>query len=194
MQNRLKSVYETTFAWKMKGLWVIRDEKSPQNCQTQALSLCTVPTLVHWQCARLLPSVGRWLGLGGRGLSEKDMRRLLGHRGVDLHPYCKVPYWRKRSSPWGSASAHNLINAAVLSTGNDLICLVPAGRSGVQLWEENIFVARVPVKHLLENEHTGNTKTCRQISGLQDPMVANGPVGTALASRSFPAQACASAV
>lgn len=144
VQNRLKSVYETIFAWKTKGLWVIRDKKGPQNCQMQALSLCTVLSLVHWQGARLLPSVGRWLGLGGRGLSEKGMRRLLGHRGVDLHPYYKGLYWRKRSSPWGSTSADNLINAAVLSASKDLIHLVPAGRSRVQLWEENIFDCKSP--------------------------------------------------
>lgn len=191
----LKCLYQTTFAWKTKGLWMTRDENHPQNCQTQASSLCTVSSLLHWQCIKLLPSVGRWLGLGGRGLSEEDMRRLLGHRGFNMHPYCKGLYQREGSPSWGSTSVHNLINVVVLSIGKYLIYLVPTGRSWVQLWVENIFIATVPVKHLSENGHTGNTKICRQSSGqrLQDPLVPNGPVG-ALVSGSFPAQARTSAV
>lgn len=162
----LKYLYQATFAWKTKGLWMTRDENHPQNCQTQASSLCTVSSLLHWQRIKLLPSVGRWLGLGGRRLSEEDMRRLLGHRGFDMHPYCKGLYHREGSPSWGSPSVHNLINVVVLSIGKYLIYLVPTGRSWVQFWVENIFDCNSPCETSLREW------THRQYQDLQTELCA----------------------
>lgn len=101
----------------------------------------------------------------------------------------------------GKGALHGV--AHLLTTSSMLQCCLQARiwytlcqQEGVEYssGRKTFLIARVPVKHLLENEHRSNTKTCRQISGLQDPTVANGPVGTAFVSRSFPAQACASAV
>lgn len=77
------------------------------------------------------------------------MRRLLGHRGFNLHPYCKGPYQRESSPLWGSISAYNLDSAVVLLVGKYLICLLPTGRSRVQLWLKNIFYFNSPCEATL---------------------------------------------
>lgn len=119
-------------------------------------------------CCHLLG--GGW-GLVEDGCQRKTWEGGWDTRGVDLHPYCKGPYWRKRSSPRGSASADNLINAAVLSASKDLIRPVPAGRSRVQLWEENVFDCKSPCETPLgEQAH-------RQYQDLQANLWAAGPHG-----------------
>lgn len=123
----LKYLYQTTFALKAKGLWTIREEKNHQSCRVETWYFCTKSSLAHGQYEKLLPSVGRWLGHGGRSLPEKDLRIQLGHKGFNLHPHCKGPYPRERSSPWGIIPAHNLSRAVVLWLGKVLACLVSMG-------------------------------------------------------------------
>lgn len=92
-------------------------------------------------------------------------------------------------------AAHNLINAVVLSAGKYLICLVPTGRSRVQLRVENIFDCNSSCETSLgEWAHRQYWDLQSFAKRLQDLLVANGHVGAVFVSRSFPAQACTSAV
>lgn len=78
----LKYPYQITFAWKAKGLWEVRDENNHQSCQLRASSLCTKSSLARGRCARLLPSVGWWLGLGVTGLSRVERENSVWTHGI----------------------------------------------------------------------------------------------------------------
>ena len=75
----------------------------------------------------------------------------------------------------------NLVNAAVLSVGKYLICLVATGRGRVQLWVENIFDRNCPSETpLREWAH-------RQYQDLQTELWAKaaGPLGGQWTSRHY---------
>lgn len=141
----------------------------------ESSSLCTVSNLVNWQCTKLLPFVGKWLGLVGEGCQKRAGECNWDTGGLICIPYCKGLYQRERSHPWGSTSVHNLVIAVVVSIGKYMIFLVPTGRIRVQLWVEDIFDCNCPCETSLRKWPLGNTKTCKQSPGqrLWYPLVAN---------------------